>query len=132
MTFGYIIIFASLLLLLSTPTNASVTNLLLEEAVNPPCSLCVLGAGHCNDINLAKLLEKYEKITLADIEDDAGPAYGIVTTIDDLEEGKTGNEALANGGQEPSSAGDPTDGARPSVSAAAISARSWKSSGKWR
>ena len=45
-----------------------VTNLLLEEAVNPPCSLCVLGAGHCNDINLAKLLEKYEKITLADID----------------------------------------------------------------
>jgi hypothetical protein len=40
--------------------------LLVEDLVPPAGRLCVLGAGNCNDLDLAQLLEHYEQVHLVD------------------------------------------------------------------
>ncbi len=48
-----------------------VTGLLLERANAGNASLCVLGAGNCNDIDLKQLIAAYSRIDLVDIDGEA-------------------------------------------------------------
>ncbi len=48
-----------------------VTELLLADQVHGDRSLCVLGAGNCNDLDLLALAEAYSDVHLVDLDDDA-------------------------------------------------------------
>lgn len=48
-----------------------VTRLLLEAACGPQPALCVLGAGNCNDLDLAQLTTSFREIHLCDIDSEA-------------------------------------------------------------
>ena len=49
-----------------------VTNLILEsvdqQPTRPPGSLCILGAGNCNDVDLAALTARFHRIDLVDLD----------------------------------------------------------------
>ncbi|MES2791061.1 MAG: hypothetical protein V4719_15720 [Planctomycetota bacterium] len=48
-----------------------VTNLLLYSAGSPDQTLCVLGAGNCNDLDLKRLRERFRQIQLIDLDGEA-------------------------------------------------------------
>jgi len=45
-----------------------VTRMLIPDGLQAGGSLCVLGAGNCNDLELPRLLEVFDRITLVDID----------------------------------------------------------------
>ena len=51
--------------------RAQVTRLLLEQANVADPSLCVLGAGNCNDVDFQQLVAAYSQIDLVDIDGEA-------------------------------------------------------------
>jgi hypothetical protein len=53
------------------PHRAQVTELLIQAASFDRATLCVLGAGNGNDIDLSSLLLRFRKITLVDLDPDA-------------------------------------------------------------
>lgn len=48
-----------------------VTGLLVKSARTPSDTLCVLGAGNCNDLDLHRLSSSYQSITLVDLDAEA-------------------------------------------------------------
>ncbi len=67
--------------------RAHVTRLLLNPTDAADSSLCVLGAGNCNDIDLQQLAAAYSQIDLVDIDGDA-----IVNGV--ARQGVAANEAI--------------------------------------
>jgi hypothetical protein len=53
-----------------------VEQLLLPDCSHPAGRLCVLGAGNCNDLNLPRLIERFDEIHLVDL--DASAVAGAV------------------------------------------------------
>ncbi len=53
------------------PHREKVTRLLLAPAARGPSRLCVLGAGNCNDLDLAALVAAYREVHLVDLDADA-------------------------------------------------------------
>ncbi len=54
-----------------SPHRARVMQLITEARGNARQSLCILGAGNANDIDLAQLADDFERITLVDIDEQA-------------------------------------------------------------
>jgi hypothetical protein len=53
------------------PHRRRVTDLLLAAKPPLPASLCVLGAGNCNDLELAELVTAFEHVCLVDLDERA-------------------------------------------------------------
>jgi hypothetical protein len=51
--------------------RARVSSLLIEAAPENRGTLCVLGAGNCNDLELVDLVKRYRRVHLVDIDDSA-------------------------------------------------------------
>ena len=51
--------------------RARMTELVCAEAPSSAARLCVLGAGNCNDLELARVCERYAEVHLVDIDGDA-------------------------------------------------------------
>jgi hypothetical protein len=51
--------------------RARIMKLLARACPEPSASLCILGAGNCNDIELEELAGNYQRVTLVDLDDHA-------------------------------------------------------------
>jgi hypothetical protein len=51
--------------------RVEVTQRIVQLSRNPADRLCLLGAGNCNDVDLAALLKHFHEITLVDLDTDA-------------------------------------------------------------